>query len=232
VDDARQSLLEVGQCIAAACQRAARDPAEVTLIGASKTVSAQRLGAFVDAGLRDLGENYMQEAIAKIDALGNAVRWHFIGALQSNKADLAVRHCHLIHSVDRISLAKAIDKAARVQDKLQEVLLQANVGDEATKAGCRLSELPDLAAACGEMSCLRVRGLMCLPPYHEDAEQTRLYFRELKNAREGLLRDGVVEAGAFVHLSMGMSHDFEVAIEEGATLVRIGTRLFGRRGLR
>jgi len=183
----------------------------------------------VNAGLSDLGENYVQEAVAKIDVLERAVRWHFIGALQSNKADVAVRSFDLIHSVDRISLATAIDKAARAQGKVQDILLQVNVGGEATKAGCSLDELPALAAACNTKSNLQVRGLMCLPPYHEDGERTRPHFRQLKAARDDLLKDRQLDVTSLAHLSMGMSHDFEIAIEEGATIVRIGTRLFGAR---
>ncbi|HVF10549.1 MAG TPA: YggS family pyridoxal phosphate-dependent enzyme [Abditibacteriaceae bacterium] len=227
--DATPALLEVRREIAAACRRTGRDPGEVTLIGAAKTVPAARLQLFLDAGLSDLGENYVQEAVPKIDVLGRVARWHCIGALQSNKAVLAVRYFDVIHSVDRLSLAAAIQKAAGTQDKMQEVLLQVNVGDEATKAGCSLDELPHLAAACGGMGNLQVRGLMCLPPYHEDAARTRPYFRQLRAARDALLKDGVLDAAIFNHLSMGMSHDFEVAVEEGATMVRIGTRLFGAR---
>jgi len=229
VDDAQQALLEARRSIAAACRRAGREAAAITLIGASKTVPAARLQSFINAGLHDFGENYVQEAVTKIALLNGQARRHFIGALQSNKAEIAVRYFDLIHSVDRVSLATAIDKAARARNKVQDVLLQINVGDEVSKAGCALDELPALAAACAKMRGLRVRGLMCLPPYDEDAERARPYFQMMKNARDALLKDGAVDAATFTQLSMGMSNDFEIAIEEGATCVRIGTKLFGRR---
>lgn len=221
--------------IEAACVLAGRNPDDVTLIGASKTVSPERLQPFIKDGLTDLGENYVQEGIAKIGALPEySGRWHFIGALQSNKARDVVRNFDLVHSVDRVSLANALDKAAREQGKIQEVLLQVNIGDETSKAGCSLHDLSTLARHCAGLQNLAVRGLMCLPPYNEDAEQTRPYFQKMREARDELLaemgdvfaQDGEKSAQ---HLSMGMSNDFEVAIEEGATMVRIGTQLFGAR---
>ena len=229
------SLFEIRTRIAAACVRAGRSPDEVTLIGASKTVSPERLRPFINEGLSDLGENYVQEGIAKIEALSEySGRWHFIGALQSNKAREAVRCFDLVHSVDRTSLANALDKAAREAGKTQDVLLQVNIGDESSKAGCSLPDLSTLARHCASLENLSVRGLMCLPPYNEDAEQTRIYFRQMRQARENLLAelgDVFAQNGEKLewHLSMGMSGDFEVAIEEGATMVRIGTRLFGSR---
>lgn len=260
----RLILQELHAQIAQVCVRAGRDPAEVTLIGASKTVPAERLRCFLEAGLTDVGENYVQEAIRKrerLAAIGCAeysVRWHLIGALQSNKAREAVRYFDLIHSVDRVSLAEALDKAARAQDKVQEVLLQVNLGDEASKAGCSIAGLPRLMDACSALPNLAVRGLMCLPPYFDAAGKVRPYFRQLRELRDSFytlvsstqvrspksevqsLSIGSTLSGdknndkddkvvANWHLSMGMSHDFAVAIEEGATMVRIGTRLFGAR---
>jgi len=229
------SLFEIRARIKAACARAGRNPAEITLIGASKTVSPERLRPFINEGLNDLGENYIQEGVAKTKALPEySGRWHFIGALQSNKAREAVRYFDLVHSVDRVSLANALDKAAREAGKVQEVLLQVNIGDESSKAGCKLHDLSTLARHCAGLENLAVRGLMCLPPYDEDAEHTRVYFGQMRQAREELLADlgdRFAQDGAKSgwHLSMGMSNDFEVAIEEGATMVRIGTGLFGTR---
>lgn len=220
---------EIQERIAQACARCGRTPGEITLLGATKTVPAERLKAWLDLGLTEVGENYVQEGVAKKEALGTDARrlhWHLIGALQSNKAKIAVREFSLIHSVDRPSLAKALNAAAREQDKVQDVLLQVNVGGEATKAGCAPRELEDFARLCAGLENLRVGGLMCLPPYNEDAEQTRPHFRQLRQLRDDLLEKQLLQNGA---LSMGMSDNFEVAIEEGATIVRLGTILFGKR---
>lgn len=224
-----QSLFSVQNQIERACARAGRTRAQVTLVGASKTVSAARLAPFYAAGLRDFGENYVQEGLEKVRfgrQHGWDARWHLIGALQSNKAREAVAHFDLIHSVDRLSLARELDKAARNAGKVQRVLLQANLGDEASKAGVAPDELPALLADVAQLPNLRVEGLMSLPPFDPDPEQARPFHRQLRQLRDALARDfrplGV--------LSMGMSRDFGVAIEEGATLVRVGTALFGGRG--
>ena len=221
-----ERLAEICSRIAAACERAGRDVGEVTLVAASKTVAPEQLGPFIEAGLINLGENYVQEGISKIEVLKAGVWWHLIGALQSNKAKQAVAHFDLIHSVDRVSLAQALNRAAGEAGKVQPILLQVNVGDESSKAGCSFEELPQLAQSCAAFTNLEVRGLMCLPPYNEDFEKTRPYFRALREARDRLQG----EFGAHLcQLSMGMSNDFEIAIEEGATLVRVGTALFGDR---
>lgn len=225
---------EIQLRIAAACARSGRETRSVTLLGAAKTVSTARLKAFVSAGLTDIGENYVQEGVAQKAALKTFdVHWHLIGALQSNKAKIAVREFTLVHSVDRITLAQALDKAAREAGKVQEVLLQINIGDEDTKAGCAPENLPELAQFCANLENVRVRGLMCLPPYNEDSEATRPYFRQLRLMRDDLKQQmkeknwpGEQECE---QLSMGMSDDFEVAIEEGATIIRLGTALFGHR---
>ena len=223
------SLHEIQSRIASACARAGRQTSEVMLVGASKTVESARLRPFIDAGLLDLGENYIQEGIAKRAALADyrALHWHFIGALQSNKARQAVEHFDLIHSVDRPSLARALDSAARAVGKVQDILLQVNLGGEATKAGCSLGGLDELANLCASLANLRVRGLMALPP-PGDPEASRSYFRQLREARDSLKARFSI-GNAADELSMGMSGDYEVAIEEGATLVRIGTALFGER---
>jgi len=208
--------------------RAGRDASGVTLIGASKTVSAARLGAFFEAGMRDFGENYIQEGIEKVRLFqekGWEANWHFIGALQSNKARDAVAHFDLIHSVDRISLARQLDKEARKIGKIQRVLLQVNVGDEVSKAGVAPGELGALFSGVSRLQNLQVEGLMSLPPFLQDLELMRPFNRHLRELRDGLrLQNPQIQA-----LSMGMSHDFEVAIEAGATHIRLGTALFGAR---
>ena len=224
---------EIQQRIAEACARCSRQPQHIRLLGAAKTVVAARLQQFITMGLGEVGENYVQEAVQKKAALGQTstlVQWHLIGALQSNKAKIAVREFNLIHSIDRLSLAQSFDKAAGAIGKRQDVLLQVNVGDETTKAGCAPAELIDLAQACAALPNLRVQGLMCLPPYDEDPEKTRPYFRQLRELRDELKAQNLLESPESIgELSMGMSDDFEVAIEEGATIIRLGTALFGRR---
>ena len=206
-----------------ACQRANRSPDSVTLIGASKRVEAARLIPFVDEGLRYFGENYIQEAIDKVrffDEQQIPANWHFIGALQSNKAREAVRYFDLIHSVDRLSLARELDKEARKIGKVQRVLIQVNVGDEDSKAGVSISNFPQLVDETAKLPNLVVEGLMSLPPFRSDAELMRPFHRKLRELSSQF---------PIPILSMGMSNDFEVAIEEGATHIRVGTALFGSR---
>ena len=219
-----QSLQAIQDNINAACARVGRDPQSVQLVGASKTVEAARLEPYFAAGLTNFGENYIQEAIAKVAYFRERnleAHWHFIGALQSNKAREAVARFELIHSVDRMSLARALDKAARAIGKVQRVLIQVNVGDETSKAGVSPNELANLYEKISELQNLRVEGLMSLPPYDEDAEKTRPFHAKLRELNQQL------RVGA--QLSMGMSRDYPVAIEEGATKIRIGTALFGAR---
>jgi pyridoxal phosphate enzyme (YggS family) len=223
-----RSLELIRAQIVAACARADRNPDEITLVGASKTVEAARLQPFLEAGLTDFGENYIQEGVAKAGFFRehdlNAT-WHFIGALQSNKAREAVANFDCIHSVDRLSLARELDKEARKIGKIQRVLLQVNIGDESSKAGSAPDALPRLLEQCGALRNIKVEGLMSLPPYQENPENSRAYHRTLRE-----LRDSVASCSLpLASLSMGMSRDFKVAIEEGATIVRIGTALFGTR---
>jgi pyridoxal phosphate enzyme (YggS family) len=214
--------------IAAAARKVGRDPAAVKLVGASKTVPVERLRPAVAAGLSILGENYLQEAREKIAAFDLPVRWHFIGHLQSNKAAAAVKLFSLIHSVDRASLAQALHGAAAKLNKIQDILLEVNLGQEPTKSGASLDDLEALLRTCAALPNLRVQGLMTMPPWFDDPEEVRPYFRTLRQARDHLL-SLALPGVALTELSMGMSGDFQIAIEEGATLVRIGTALFGLR---
>lgn len=237
MDSLGKSLHNLRVRIETACERADRDPTGVTLIGASKTVSAARLEPFLRAGLTDAGENYVQEGVAKIGEVArlqsatgavqattqSVVRWHLIGALQSNKARVAVRAFDLIHSVDRMSLAQSLDRAARAAGQVQDVLLQVNISGEVGKSGCAPSALPGLLEACESLPHIAVRGLMCLPPFDENAEASRPHFRRLRE----LVQREITQPGW--QLSMGMSNNFEIAIEEGATMIRVGTALFGSR---
>jgi pyridoxal phosphate enzyme (YggS family) len=218
--DIRANLEHVQAAIAAACRRAGRSPDGVLLIGVSKTVEIERIRAAIQAGVPALGENRVQEARDKIEALGRAVPWHLIGPLQTNKAKDAVRLFDWIHSVDRLELATELDRRARQSGKSVNVLLEVNIGEEPQKAGARPDEVKSLLDTVARLEGIRVRGLMAIPPVVSQADESRPAFRRLRE-----LRDAV----GLEHLSMGMSADFEVAVEEGATMVRVGTAIFGPR---
>lgn len=198
------------------------------MVAVTKTVPAETLRAVYDAGHRSFGESYVQEALGKIDRLPADTRWHMIGHLQSNKARRAVEVFSVVESLDRESLARALEAAARARGVSLEVLLQVHVGNEASKHGASFEETLALARRAAEWPNLRIRGLMAIPPYRDDPEAARADFRALRELRDRLrsLRLSGVE---MTELSMGMSHDFEIAVEEGATRVRIGTAIFGER---
>jgi PLP dependent protein len=218
--DIRGNLERVQGAIAAACQRSGRSPGDVLLIAVSKTVEVERIRAAIAAGVACLGENRVQEAREKIDTLGRPVPWHLIGPLQTNKAKDAARLFDWIHSVDRLELAAELSRRARALGRTVDVLLEINVGEEPQKAGARPQEIKSLLDAAAGLDGIRVRGLMAIPPAVAEAEQSRPWFRRLRELRDGT---------GLEHLSMGMSADFEVAVEEGATMVRVGTAIFGPR---
>ncbi len=223
-----ERLAQVHARIAAAARRAGRDPASITLVAVSKTVPPDRIKDAVAAGVAVLGENRVQEARDKIEALGRLAQWHLVGHLQTNKAKLAVQLFDVIHSLDSLKLARELDKHARALGKQIPCLVEVNQGGELTKSGLTEADaLPLLRDAAG-LTGIEILGLMSVPPFLEDPEDVRPFFRRLR-----ALRDEAVAAGIpgirMDHLSMGMSHDFEVAIEEGATMVRIGTAIFGPR---
>jgi len=220
------NLEKVRRRITAAARKAGRDPAGVQLVAVSKTVDTARIKEALAAGQQSFGENYLQEARGKIAALGPGATWHFIGSLQTNKAKAAVELFHLIHSVDRLHLAQALEKAAAGREKVQEVLLQVNLAGEASKSGAPPAAAPELLREIARLPHLRVVGLMTMPPWLDDPEAVRPYFRGLRELRDRLLQLMICP---LPELSMGMSGDFETAIEEGATLVRVGTAIFGRR---
>lgn len=223
-----QNLAEIKQRLTDAALEAGRDPAEVRLVAVTKTVKLDRLQEAVAAGHTLFGENYVQEAKAKITSLGPGLTWHFIGHLQSNKAKAAVELFDLIHSVDRLRLAKALEQAAARLDKVQDILLQVNLAGEASKSGTAPEDTENLLVEISKMPHLRVLGLMTMPPWFSDPEKVRPYFRALRELRDRLRQKQLVDVD-LPELSMGMTGDFEVAVAEGATLVRIGTAIFGRR---
>lgn len=212
----------------AAAKRAGRDPCKVRLVAVSKTVDLERIREAIQAGVDSLGENYIQEAHKKIEALEQRVSWHFIGRLQSNKAKVAARLFDWIHSVDSFKLAEELSRAGRLQNKILPVLLQVNLGREETKSGVQEEEVSRLLERMASLPGISVKGLMTLPPFFENPEDSRSYFRALRILAEDISRSRI--PGVFMEeLSMGMSNDFEVAVEEGATLVRVGTAVFGPR---
>jgi pyridoxal phosphate enzyme (YggS family) len=223
-------LRRVKDRITAAALACGRDPKAVKLVAVSKTVSADRVSAAINAGVTDLGENYVQEAREKIEALGRErVSWHFIGHLQSNKAKYAVKLFDLIHSVDSLKLAKELDRRAGAVGKVQKVLVQVNVSGEATKSGIEKEQAVALVRQMACLDNLAICGLMTMPPYFNAPEKVRPYFRALKDLQD-LIRTEAIRHVSMAELSMGMTGDFEAAIQEGATLVRIGTAIFGERG--
>ena len=206
-----------------------RDPESVRLVAVGKTKSAELVREAIDAGATIIGENYIQEAREKFKALDDCtVKWHYIGHLQSNKSKYAVRIFDLIHSVDSFKLARELDKCARKIDKIQHILIQVNISKEKTKGGIHEDETLELIAAVSELTHVSIRGLMTMPPYFDDPERARPFFKALGHLREQI-REANIPTVFMDELSMGMSGDFEAAIEEGATLVRVGTAIFGAR---
>lgn len=226
----RENLLRTQERILAAVERAGRRAEEVTLIGVSKTHPAEAIREAYAAGLRHFGENRVQEWEGKQGGVRDlGATWHLIGHLQSNKAAKAAKLFHCIDSLDDFALAQRLDRARSESDVTgrTRVLIEVHIAKEKAKSGAAAEELPELAAKIGALPRLELAGLMCIPPFAENAEETRLYFRRLRELRDCLAKD----IGRPLRvLSMGMSHDFEVAIEEGATEVRVGTALFGSRG--
>jgi PLP dependent protein len=223
------NLTRIQERIKKTALRCGRQPDEVRLVAVSKTVPLEMMREAVSAGAAILGENYIQEARDKIALIGGACAWHFIGHLQSNKAKLAAELFSLIHSVDRIALAEALNKEAANKNKILPILIQVNISGEETKSGIDPSGTRQLVQQAALLPHLSVQGLMTMPPWFESPEDARPYFRALRKLRDELAGEHIPNA-SLEELSMGMSGDFEVAIEEGATLVRIGTAIFGERG--
>ena len=213
----------------AAAERAGRDPQSVRLVAVSKRQSLEAIREAMAAGQVIFGENYLQEAQDKVAALGQEVVWHCIGHLQSNKARIAAEVFACIETIDRLKLAKALETRLTELGKTMPVLVQVNVGGEAQKAGVAPKEAGQLCRELQRFPHLRLQGLMTMPPFVENPEESRPCFRQLRLLGEELVAQGLLGQHGPVELSMGMSGDFEVAIEEGATLVRVGTALFGER---
>jgi len=226
-----QNLQELKSRIAEAAQRSGRRPEDVRLLAVTKTVPMGRIREAISSGQRLFGENYVQEAAKKFESMGDLYRetdWHFIGHLQRNKARLAVQLFNCIETVDNLKLARALDRHAKAAGKRLSVYIQVNVARDPMKSGLSPEELPVFLAEAADLSGIDICGLMTMPPWEPEPESLRPWFRVLRDLRD---KTNVVlgHSHGLRELSMGMSQDFEVAIEEGATVVRIGTALFGRR---
>jgi pyridoxal phosphate enzyme (YggS family) len=224
-----RNLDDVRSRIRKAALDAGRSPGDIRLLAVSKTFSADHIRAAAAAGQEDFGENRVQEGLQKMDETAELkIRWHLIGSLQSNKVRKAVRRFTTIHSVDSRRLLEASDAAATEAGATPDVLVQVDLAGEATKHGAPLDEAMDIVRAAARCRAARCVGLMTIPPYFDQAEDVRPYFARLRDLRDTLLSEGLAP-GMLRELSMGMSHDFEIAVQEGATLVRVGTAIFGKR---
>jgi pyridoxal phosphate enzyme (YggS family) len=222
-------LAEIRDRIANAAGRAGRNPSDVRLIAVSKTHPFDAVRAAADAGQIDFGENKVQEALQKIaQSTDTRLRWHLIGHLQSNKAKKAAQAVNAIHAIDSVELLKRVDQAAMESSRTVDVLIQVDLALEETKFGAPVEAIPAIVQAAAACTGARLTGLMLLPPIADNPEDARNWFRRLREVRDGLV-DAGTPLDRLRELSMGMSHDFEVAIEEGATMVRVGTAIFGER---
>lgn len=220
------NLARVRERIANAAYKTGRDPAEITLVAVSKTKLASMIREACEAGQRTFGENYAQEMAAKAGELkGLDIIWHFIGHLQRNKAKLVAPVAACVETIDSIKLAEALNSKA---NRPMDILIEINIGAEGTKSGIGEDELPKLLEGLQPLDKLRVKGLMIIPPYIPDPEAARPHFAKLREIMARLNEQNIV-GSPLTELSMGMSHDFETAIEEGATIVRVGTAIFGER---
>jgi hypothetical protein len=226
-DEIARNVREVRERITRACERAGRDVASVKLIGVSKTFGPDAIRSAIEAGVHDLGENRVQELREKIGDVGRDARWHMIGHLQSNKAKDAVHLFDVVQSVDRMSLAEKLDKEAGEAGRKLEVLVQVNIGAEPQKSGVELADAKKLIRDVAALRHLSLRGLMTIPPIDDD-KRTRGYFRALRELRDAI--EAELDPVGLPEISMGMTDDFETAIEEGATMVRVGRAIFGERG--
>ena len=225
--DIAANINKIKQRIAVAAVRVGRDPHSIKLMAVTKTVPPERILKAIEAGVTLLGENYVQEAKDKIALIGDSARWHMIGHLQTNKAKYAVKLFDCVHSVDRLELAQELDKRAGQINRKLNVLIEVNSGEE-SKSGIEKTQALELVRQVAHLPNLAVRGLMTMAPYSDNPEDSRLYFKALHDLRDDVCRAGIANI-QMDELSMGMTDDFEVAIEEGATIIRIGRAIFGKR---
>lgn len=223
-----ENLKEVKERVARACERSGRNPSEVTVVAVSKMKPLSDIEELIPEGQLDFGENYVQELCEKDDQVSCPVNWHMIGHLQTNKVKYIINRTKLIHSVDSFKLAEKIDHEAEKSAVIADVLIQVNVAEEDTKYGCAYDETLALVRQISELPHVRVKGLMTSAPYVEDPEENRCYFRKLHELFVDILAKKVNNVDMCI-LSMGMTADYEVAVEEGSTMIRVGTGIFGER---
>ena len=226
--DISSNIRLIRQRMGVACARCGRDPQSVRLMAVSKTVAPERIRQALDAGVTLLGENYVQEAREKIPAIGHVAEWHMIGHLQTNKVKYVVNLFDWIHSVDRLELARELDKRAGQNNRRLNVLIEVNVSGEESKSGIEATQALELVQQVSLLPNINLRGLMTMPPYSDNPENSRPYFQALRKLRDDISAADIPN----IHmdeLSMGMTDDFEVAIEEGATIIRVGRAIFGNR---
>lgn len=224
----REHIRDIQNRIANSAIRVGRKPEEISLVAVTKGVEIERIKEALAAGVRVFGESRVQEARPKLTAMGDEAIWHFIGHLQRNKAKYIVGEVDLIHSVDSMELSEEINNRARKKGMAQNILLEVNVSGEKGKFGLLPYAVTDMVKVISRLKSVSLKGLMTIPPFFENPEDARPYFRRLRELRDNIVRLGICPPD-FRELSMGMSSDFETAIEEGATIVRVGTAIFGER---
>ncbi len=222
------NIRNIRENIAEAALKSGRDPSGINLMAVTKTVDDERILEAIEAGVAIMGENYIQEAKRKIETMDVDVKWHMIGHLQSNKAKYAVRLFDMVHSVDRIGLAAELDKRSAAVERVTDILVEVNVSGEESKSGVRAQEAPALIREIASLGNLSIRGLMTMPPWFDDPEDARPYFVALRELKDKIAAEEIPHV-EMNELSMGMSGDYRVAVEEGATIVRVGTAIFGAR---
>lgn len=223
-----ENLLEVRSNISKACKRAGRNVDDITLIAVSKTKPVEDIQIAYDSGERNFGENKVQEIDAKYPVLSDDIKWHLIGHLQTNKVKYIIDKVTLIHSVDSVHLAEQIEKESAKRSIDMDILIQVNVANEDTKFGLTVEETVNTIKEISKFSHVHIKGLMTIAPFTDNAEDNRIYFRKLKSLAEDIAKMNISNV-EMKELSMGMTGDYEVAIEEGATLIRVGTAIFGNR---
>ena len=224
----KENLKIVEENIVQACERAGRDPKEVTLIAVSKTKPNEMIEEAIDYGMKDFGENKVQEMVEKMDTISEKINWHLIGHLQRNKVKYIVDRVCLIHSVDSLRLAEQINEEAKKKDVVCNILIEVNIANEESKFGVSREELKSLLGEIKKLTNVQVKGLMTIAPFVEDPEDNRKYFREMHKLFIDMSHE-IADNIKMEILSMGMTGDYQVAIEEGATMVRVGTGIFGER---
>lgn len=225
----KENLDSINRQIVETAVSCGRKADTIQLIAVSKKKNVTTVMEAIKAGASNLGENYIQEAIEKIDIIGKkSACWHFIGHLQSNKAKYAVKYFDYIHTVDKIKLAREINKEAKKINKIQKILVQINIAREETKSGADIEDTIQLAGQISQLENLSLQGLMCMPPFFSDPEQARIYFKQMALIKEKIIAQNF-NTVSMEHLSMGMSNDFKAAIKEGSTMIRVGTSIFGSR---